>query len=93
MFDAKGLSKAIRDKKKNKLKPDMDYAGQEAIDPDTADEIEQNLRISHTMEEAGVEGADHAPISGKAMGEDDDSQDTPTRKKISARIAKYMDSL
>jgi hypothetical protein len=93
MLDAKALSKAIRMKKKNLLKPEMDYAGQEALDPDTADEIKQNLRIGQTMEESGVEGYDHEPPSAAAMGEDDDSQDLATRKKISARINKYFESL
>lgn len=93
MVNAKELSKAIRLKKKNLLKPDLDDAGQEAEQPTTVDEIEQNLRVGQTMEDAGVEGYDHAPASAEEMGENESSQDVAKLKKISARIARYLDSL
>ena len=93
MLDSKRLSADIRKKKKNLLKPDMDYAGQEAEQPTTVDEIEQNLRVSQAMEDAGTEGYDHERPSDKEMGEGDDSQDVGELKKISARIAKYFASL
>lgn len=92
-MNAKGMSAAIRMKKKNLLRPDMDYAGQDGLQPTTADEIEQNLRISETMEDAGVEGMDHEPASPEAMGEGESSQDVKQLKKSIARIAKYFESL
>jgi len=88
MIDAKGMSAAIRKKRKNLLKPDMDYAGQEALDPCATDEIEQNDRVSETL------GApDHEKPSDAAMGEDTSSQDEAKRKKISARIGSYFKEL
>jgi hypothetical protein len=93
MFNPKGMSAAIRMKKKALLKPDMDYAGQEALQPTTADEIKQNLEVSHALEDAGVEGMDHEPASPEEMGEGDNTQDVKDLKKISARIAKYFESL
>ena len=92
-MNIKAMSAAIRMKKKNLLKPDLDSAGQTAMDPDTADEIEQNLRVSNTLEEAGVEGADHEPASPTEMGEHESSQDVAQLKKSIARIAKYFESL
>ena len=88
MINAKALSKAIRDKKKNLLRPDMDYAGQEALDPTAADDIEQNERVSETL---GM--PDHEKPSDAAMGEGSSSQDEAARKKISKRIASYFDGL
>jgi uncharacterized protein (DUF1501 family) len=93
MFNPKGMSAAIRMKKKARLAPDMDYAGQDALQPTTADEIKQNLEVSNALEDAGVEGMDHEPASPKEMGEGDSTQDVKDLKKISARIAKYFDSL
>lgn len=93
MFNPKGMSAAIRMKKKNLLKPDMDYAGQDALQPTTADEIKQNFEVSNALEDAGVEGMDHEPASPKEMGEDDSTQDVKDLKKISARIASYFESL
>lgn len=88
MLDGKSLSAAIRAKKKNLLKPDMDSAGQEALDPNTIDEIKQNMRVSDILGEP-----DHAPASPSQMGEDESSQDEGKRKKISARIASYFKGL
>ena len=93
MFNPKGMSAAIRAKKKATLKPDMDYAGQEALQPTTADEIKQNLEVSNALEDAGVEGMDHEPASAEAMGEHESSQDVKQLKKSVARIAKYFESL
>lgn len=88
MLDSKAISKAIRMKRKNLLRPDMDYAGQEALDPCATDEIEQNARISATL------GApDHEPASAEEMGDGSSSQDEAKRKKISARIGAYFKSL
>ena len=88
MLDGKELSKAIRLKKKNLLRPDLDSAGQSGLQPTTADEIDQNERISHTLN-----APDHAPASPEAMGEHESSQDESKRKKISARIASYFHGL
>lgn len=88
MMDAKAISKAIRMKRKNLLKPDMDYAGQEALDPCATDEIEQNARVSATLD-----APDHENPSMAEMGEDSSSQDEMKRKKISARIGSYFKSL
>lgn len=93
MLNAKAMSAAIRMKKKNLLRPDLDSAGQTALDPDTADEIKQNLRVSETMEDAGVEGMDHEPASPEEMGEHESSQDVMALKKSVARIAKYFETL
>jgi hypothetical protein len=88
MLDGKSLSAAIRAKKKNLLKPDMDSAGQEGLDPTTVDEIKQNMRVSETLGQP-----DHAPASPSEMGEDESSQDESKRKKVSARIASYFKGL
>lgn len=88
MMDAKAISKAIRMKRKNLLKPDMDYAGQEALDPCATDEIKQNAEISATLD-----APDHEKPSDEAMGEGSSSQDESKRKKISARIASYFGGL
>ena len=93
MMDAKMLSKAIRDKKKNLLKPDMDYAGQDALDPNAALDIQKNAEVSQAIEDAGQEGMDHEPASPREMGEDESSQDEAQLKRSMARIARYMESL
>jgi hypothetical protein len=93
MLDGKTLSAAIRKKKKNLLRPDMDSAGQEALDPTAVDDLKQNERVSVALEDAGVEGADHAPPSDAAMGEDESSQDVKKLQKISSRILGYFKGL
>jgi hypothetical protein len=92
MLNAKELSRAIRMKKKNLLRPDWDLAGQN-LEPTTVDELEQNIRISDALEDAGVEGRDHEPPSDTEMGEHESTQNIRDLKKISARIAKYFESL
>lgn len=88
MLDAKAISEAIRKRKKNLLKPDLDSAGQESLDPSAADDIVQNARVS------GILGdPDHAPASPAQMGENESSQDEAKRKAISARIASYFKGL
>jgi len=95
MFDNKSISKAIRDKKKGSLRQDMDYAGQDAVDPNEALDVEKNAEVSDVLDENSHSNhnQDHAPISDDAMGENESSQDEGKRKKISARINKYFESL
>lgn len=88
MLDGKSLSKMIREKKKNSLRPDMDDAGQEAVDPNAAWDDKQASEVNDVLGDP-----DHAPASASMMGENESSQDEASRKKISARIAKYMESL
>ena len=86
MFD--DISAMIRKQKKNKLRPDMDDAGQEAVDPNEAwdDKMAGEVNVA-------LGDPDHPPASATEMGEGESSQDEASRKKISARIAKYMESL
>jgi len=88
MIDGKGLSAAIRKSKKDKLRPDMDSAGQEGVDPNVALDDQKNQEVSDVLGDP-----DHAPASAAAMGENESSQDTSSLKKLSARIAKYLESL
>jgi len=90
MFD--DISKMIREKKKREgqadLKPDMDYAGQEAIDPNEAWDMKQSAEVNEALGEKDPE-----PPSESEMGEHESSQDIGQLKKSMARIAKYIDSL
>lgn len=88
MLDGKSLSKMIREKKKGSLRPDMDYAGQDAVDPNAAWDDKQASEVNDVLDDP-----DHEPASAAEMGENESSQDESARKKISARIAKYMESL
>jgi hypothetical protein len=87
-MDAKSLSKMIRDKKKNSLRPDMDSAGQEAVDPVEAWDAKQASEVNEALNEP-----DAMPASASEMGESESSQDTAQLKKAMARISKYIDSL
>jgi hypothetical protein len=91
-MDGKALSKAIRDRKKQNpqsdLRQDMDYAGQDAVDPNVAWDLKQATEIN---EATGDE--DHEPATASEMGENESSQDTDQLKRSSARIKKYLDSL
>ena len=92
MLDGKELSAAIRKKKKQSgqadLRQDMDYAGQEAVDPNSAWDAKQNMEVSDVLREP-----DHEPATDAEMGENESSQDEAKRKKISARLSKYLESL
>ena len=88
MMDGKALSKMIRMRKKNSLRPDMDDAGQEAIDPVAAWDMKQAAEIDDVLGDPTP-----SPPSAREMGEDDSSQSLEKRKRISARLAKYFDSL
>lgn len=82
------LSKQIRMKKKASLRPDMDYAGQDAVDPNAAWDAQQNAEVNKTL---GDE--DHAPASASEMGENESSQDKSQLKKALARINSYFDKM
>lgn len=88
MLDGKSLSEMIRKKKKNSLRPDLDDAGQDSVDPNTAWDAKQSSEVNDVLGDP-----DHEPASASMMGENESSQDEGARKKISARIAKYMKSL
>ena len=91
-MDGKALSAAIRKKKKMageaNLRPDMDYAGQEAVDPNVAWDEKQNLEVSEALDQP-----DHEPASDAEMGEHESSQDTRSLKKSLMRIRHYLDEL
>lgn len=91
-MDGKSLSKYIRSKKKQEgqanLRQDMDYAGQEAVDPNEAWDDKMAMEVN---EATGDE--DHMPASDSEMGENDSSQDKSQLKKAMARINAYMDDL
>lgn len=88
MFEMKGLSKQIRDKKKGKLRPDMDDAGQDSVDPNDAWDAKQAAEVNDALGEP-----DHDPASAAEMGESESSQDTMQLKKSMARINRYLDSM
>jgi len=78
----------IREKKKGALRQDMDYAGQDAVDPNEAWDAKQAAEVNAALGEPDAE-----PASASEMGENESSQDTASLKKSSARIAKYLESL
>lgn len=88
MLDGKELSKQIRMKKKSSLRPEMDYAGQEAVDPNAAWDAKQNAEVNEVLDDP-----DHAPASKAEMGEHESSQELAQLKKSVARINKYFESL
>ena len=88
MFELGDISKQIRAKKKNKLRPDMDYAGQNAVDPNEAWDAKQAAEVN-----AALGDPDHEPASAAEMGENESSQDMAQLKKSSARIKKYLDAM
>lgn len=92
MIDGAALSKYIREKKKKSgqadLRQDMDYAGQEGVDPNVAWDEKQAMEIDHTLGDEPEGSATDAE-----MGENDSSQDKMKLKKAMARINAYMDSI
>lgn len=89
MFDdLKNLSKEIRMRKKGKLKPDMDYAGQEALDPNEAWDAQQDAQVNETLGDP-----DHEPASAEEMGENESSQKKSDLKRVQARINSYFNDL
>lgn len=87
-MDGKSLSAMIRAKKKGSLRPDMDSAGQEAVDPNEAWDLKQAAEVNDALGEP-----DHEPASPSAMGEDESSQEIVQLKKSVARIGKYLDAM
>jgi len=87
-MDGKALSAAIRKRKKDSLKPDMDYAGQDAVDPNVAWDEKQNTEVNEALGDP-----DHEPASDAEMGENEPSQDVAFLKKAVARMSKYFESL
>lgn len=91
-MDGKSLSAMIRKKKKEGMhadyRQDMDYAGQDAVDPNVAWDEKQAMEVNDAMGEP-----DHEPASASEMGENESSQDKMQLKKAMARIAKYIESL
>jgi hypothetical protein len=88
MMDPKGLSAMIRAKKKDKLRPDMDYAGQDAIDPNEAWDLKKAAEVNEALSDP-----DHEPATAAEMGENESSQDLAQLKKAHARIGKYLDMM
>ena len=82
----------IRKKKKQGMhsdyRQDMDYAGQDAVDPNVAWDDKQAMEVNEAMGEP-----DHEPASPAEMGENESSQDKMQLKKAMARIARYIESL
>ena len=88
MLDGKELSKLIRMKKKGALRQDMDYAGQEAVDPNEAWDAKQAAEVNEALGDP-----DHEPASDAEMGENESSQDVEQLKRSMARINRYFQSL
>lgn len=88
MMDGKALSAAIRKRKMDKLRPDMDDAGQDAVDPNVAWDEKMNTDVNETLDDP-----DHEPASKSEMGENESSQDIAQLKKSVTRIHKYFESL
>jgi len=92
MFDGKTLSKMIRAKKKEEggadLRPDMDYAGQLAVDPNEAWDDKMAKEVDETLGEP-----EEGEASPEEMGEHESSQDIHQLKKAMARINKYFDAM
>lgn len=88
MIDGKALSRMIRKGKSGHLRQDMDYAGQDAVDPNVAWDDKMATEVNEALDDP-----DHEPASEAEMGENESSQDLGQLKKSVARIAKYFESL
>lgn len=90
MFD--DLSAMIRKKKKQQgsanLRQDMDYAGQDAVDPNEAWDDKMAMDVNETLGDP-----DHEPASDAEMGENESSQDKAELKKSVHRIRRYFDEM
>jgi hypothetical protein len=82
------LSAMIRKRKKNLLKPDMDYAGQDAVDPNAAWDDKMASEVNETLGDP-----DHEPASDAEMGENESSQDKAQLKKAMARVNAFFDKM
>lgn len=92
MFDDMEISRQIRKRKKQEgqsnLRADMDYAGQNAVDPNTAWDEKMASDVNETLGDP-----DHEPASPREMGEDESSQDRAELKSSVARIRRYFDEM
>ncbi len=88
IVDPKAFSAMLRKKKKNQLRPDMDYAGQDAVDPNEA----WDAKLGHEVNEA-MDEPDHEPATPAEMGENDPSNDVAQLKRSVERIKKYFDAM
>jgi hypothetical protein len=86
------LSAMIRKKKKMQgqgdLRQDMDYAGQDAVDPNVAWDEKQAMEVNDALGDP-----DHGAASDAEMGENESSQDKMELKKSVARIRRYFDEM
>lgn len=86
------LSASIRKRKKQEgqanLRADMDYAGQDAVDPNTAWDQKMATEVNETLGDP-----DHEPASEAEMGENESSQEKMSLKKSVARIRRYFDEM
>ena len=82
------ISRMIRAKKKGSLRPDMDSAGQEGVDPVAAWDAKQAAEVN-----AATGDEDHAPATATEMGEHESSQEKSALKKSMARINGYFDKM
>jgi len=91
-MDGKALSAMIRKKKKQEgqadLAPDMDYAGQQADDPNAVWDDKQDLEVNEALDEP-----DHEPATESEMGENESSQDESSLARSMARIESYLEEL
>jgi hypothetical protein len=88
MEDASNLSKLIRAKKNKALRPDLDDAGQEGVQPTDAFEAMQADEVNKVLGEPEIESASKEERDG-----DTDSQDPEQLKRAMSRIQKYINSL
>ena len=90
MFD--DLSAMIRKKKKQQggadLRQDMDYAGQDAVDPNVAWDDKMASEVNEALDDP-----DHEPASDAEMGENESSQDKASLKASVNRIRRYFDEM
>jgi hypothetical protein len=92
MFDDAELSRFIRKKKKQEggadLRQDLDWAGQDAVDPNVAWDNKMGLEVNEALD-----NPDHEPASEAEMGEHESSQDKAELKKSVERIRRYFDEM
>lgn len=85
MFEAKELSKLIREKKKRALRPDLDDAGQDSVAPETAWQAKMDADVNTTLGDP-----DHEPATEAEMGGDGTSQDKMSLKRAMQIVSKYF---
>ncbi len=87
MFEAKELSRVIRARKKNRLAPDLDDAGQEGLPPEQALAADLNAKVNE------MTGEDHEPASEAEMGGDGTSQEQKSLKRAMSIINSYFSKM